>query len=365
VALVLAATSIPAIQGAEEDRAIVEKAIRDSIGWAKTKDRPLLESVLSQSEDFFIFHPDSKSTVVGYGSFEKRFEGWMDPRFKATRFDVRDLRINFSHSGDVAWFSSILDDCAEWDGKPMCWEDARWTGVLEKRDGKWVIVQMHFSLASDKVRAEASSGETLQPVSWNGPQKPSFEIESWEKRLNKRQPPKKIMDAIGAAPGKVIGEIGAGTGRMTMWLAERVGASGKVYANDIDEEDLAHLHERAEKAGFGNVEIIVGDVEDPKLPGSALDIAFMINVYHHLDQPVPLLRKIVPSLKPEGVLAIVECDPDKVDWGNEHGCQKKKAMVQELKEAGFEDVRVETFLKEDNIYIARPIGKGEKVTADR
>jgi SAM-dependent methyltransferase len=152
---------------------------------------------------------------------------------------------------------------------------------------------------------------------------------------------------------------------MTMWLAERVGASGKVYANDIDEEDLAHLHERAEKAGFGNVEIIVGDVEDPKLPGSALDIAFMINVYHHLDQPVPLLRKIVPSLKPEGVLAIVECDPDKVDWGNEHGCQKKKAMVQELKEAGFEDVRVETFLKEDNIYIARPIGKGEKVTADR
>ncbi len=94
--MVLVTISLPVIKGAEGDRALVEKAIRDSIGWAQTKDRPLLESVLSQTEDFFIFHPDSKSTVVGYESFEKRFEGWMDPRFKATRFDVRDLRINFS-----------------------------------------------------------------------------------------------------------------------------------------------------------------------------------------------------------------------------------------------------------------------------
>jgi hypothetical protein len=29
--------------------------------------------------------------------------------------------------------------------------------VLEKRDGAWVIVQMHFSFASDKVRAEPSA----------------------------------------------------------------------------------------------------------------------------------------------------------------------------------------------------------------
>jgi SAM-dependent methyltransferase len=363
--LVLATTRLPVSKGANEDRAIVEKAIRDSIGWAQTKDRPLLESVLSQTKDFFIFHPDSKSTVFGYESFEKRFEGWMDPRFKATRFDVRDLHINFARTGDVAWFSSILDDCAEWDGRPTCWNDARWTGVLEKRDGKWVIVQMHFSLASDKVRAEASSRETLQPASWvaTSSQKPSFEIEGWEKRLNKRQPPIQIMDAIGAAPGKVIGEIGAGTGRVTMWLAERVGTSGKIYANDIDEEHLEQLRERTQRAGLQNIEIIVGDVEDPKLPVGALDIAFMINVYHHLDEPLPLLRNIIPSLKPDGVLAIVECDPDKVDWGKKEGCHQKSVMDKELEEAGFEIVRVDTSLNEDNIYLARPIGESEKVSA--
>jgi ketosteroid isomerase-like protein len=81
----------------------------------------------------------------------------MDPRFKATRFDVRDLRITRSRSGDVAWFSAILDDCGEWDGKPSCWLDTRWTGVLEKREGGWRIAQMHFSFATDRAAATGTS----------------------------------------------------------------------------------------------------------------------------------------------------------------------------------------------------------------
>ena len=185
-------------------------------------------------------------------------------------------------------------------------------------------------------------------------QERSFQIEGWEKRLNRRQPPVKIMDAIGMSPGMIIGEVGAGTGRMTMWIADRVGDSGKIYANDINKGSLEHLRERCKRDGFENVEIVIGEVEDPKLPVSALDIAFMINVYHHLDNPVPLIRNLLPSLKPDGILAIVECDPDKVDWGKEEGCTRKKDMVRELKEAGFEVVRIETFLNEDNIYIAKP-----------
>ena len=142
--------------GADPERAAVEKAIRASIGWALAKDRPLLEGVLAHDDSLFIFHPDSKSTVVGWDAFVKLFDFWMDPRFKATRFDVRDLRITRSRSGDVAWFSAILDDCGEWDGKPSCWLDTRWTGVLEKREDGWRIVQMHFSFASDRPPAQGA-----------------------------------------------------------------------------------------------------------------------------------------------------------------------------------------------------------------
>ena len=79
----------------------------------------------------------------------------------------------------------------------------------------------------------------------------------------------------------------------------------------------------------------------------------MINVYHHLDNPVPLVKKILPSLKPGGYLAIVECDPEKVNWGKEEGCNSKSDMIRELGEAGFKVVKIHTFLNEDNIYIAR------------
>ena len=135
------------------ERAVVEKTVRDSIGWALTKDRSLLERTITHDADLFIFHPDSKSTVVGWDAFAKNFSFWMDPRFKATSFEVRDLRITFARSGDACWFSAMLDDLAEWDGKPTGWKDTRWTGVLEKRGGKWVIVQMHFSFASDRAPA--------------------------------------------------------------------------------------------------------------------------------------------------------------------------------------------------------------------
>ncbi len=75
---------------------------------------------------------------------------WGSPHFKAIRHEVRDLRIHFSRSGDVAWFYCIVDDINEWKGAPTNWENVRWIGVFEKRKGKWRVVMQHFSWAKDK-----------------------------------------------------------------------------------------------------------------------------------------------------------------------------------------------------------------------
>jgi ketosteroid isomerase-like protein len=130
------------------DRAEIARAIDASIGWAMTKDRALLERVIAHDPELFIFHPGGDDTVVGWDAFVPNFDFWMNPAFKATGYEVRDLRVNLSRSGDAAWWSAILDDCGEWQGKPGCWNDTRWTGVLERRDGRWQIVQMHFSFAT-------------------------------------------------------------------------------------------------------------------------------------------------------------------------------------------------------------------------
>jgi hypothetical protein len=134
----------------EKDHLEVKQVIEDAIGWALTKNIERLYAIMAQDEKFFIFHPDSRSTIIGFPAFKSMGEGfWMKEEFKATDFDIRDLRVNFSRLGDTAWYSCFLDDHAEWKGQPIGWDNCRWTGTLEKRDGSWVIVQMHFSFAKD------------------------------------------------------------------------------------------------------------------------------------------------------------------------------------------------------------------------
>jgi ubiquinone/menaquinone biosynthesis C-methylase UbiE len=185
-------------------------------------------------------------------------------------------------------------------------------------------------------------------------QESRFELPDWEKRINQRQPPQTIIEVAGLEPGMVVGEIGAGTGRVTLWIASRVGAEGKVFANDINQEYLEGLAARSKEEGLDNIEVILGEVTDPLFPEGKLDMVFVINVYHHADDPVQLLRNAIPSLKESGVLVVVECDPAKVDWGAEHGCLPKEEMVRQLNQAGYQEVRIENHLAEDQIYIFRP-----------
>ena len=176
--------------------------------------------------------------------------------------------------------------------------------------------------------------------------------QSNEQWLNRGQPPEKIMDAIGLKPGMVIGDIGAGWGRFAVWFADRVGETGKVYANDIDSGALMRLERRCKEHGFKNVIVCHGKVVEPNIPPGVLDIAFMINVYHHLEKPVELVRNLAPTLKPEGVLVIVEHSPEKTGSSSHSTLQEK--LVKQAGQAGFELIKIETFLSSDNIYFFRP-----------
>ena len=141
----------PAID-VEAEKAKVEETIRDCIEWPfpeKNIDR--LYGSIAKDPSFFIFHPDSASTVTNFDTFDETIKTvFMDDRLKPASTEIRDMRINLSRSGDVAWFSCILDDFGEYDGRKWEWVNCRWTGVLERIEGKWLIFQMHFSFASDK-----------------------------------------------------------------------------------------------------------------------------------------------------------------------------------------------------------------------
>ncbi len=179
-----------------------------------------------------------------------------------------------------------------------------------------------------------------------------------EVRLNKRQPPDTVLKTIGIKPGLIIGEVGAGRGRYTVQIASRIGPSGMLYANDIDEEALQFLERRCEKHGIKNVKTIHSTVTDPKLPEAALDMVIMVNVVHCLEKPVELLKNLNSTLKPGGFIAIVEGNLDKHpsvagEW------YSRSKLLKIYKDAGYVLFREETFLKKDNIYFLKPDSRHE------
>ncbi len=177
--------------------------------------------------------------------------------------------------------------------------------------------------------------------------------ESHEIRANEIQPPETVMDILGIRPGLVIGEVGAGKGRVTVHLASRVGEKGRVYANDIDPAPIDYLKARCLRQGLDNVEPILSLPDDPRFPLNSLDLVFMSWVYHHIDDPVPLLRNLLPTLKPWGFVVLVEPKPSATE---ENGKVLTKSTVgEEVQAAGFVlNAVLEDRLKEDNIFILSP-----------
>ncbi len=118
--------------------------------------------------------------------------------------------------------------------------------------------------------------------------------------------PDAALESIGIKAGMTAADVGAGSGYFTVRLARRVGAEGKVYAQDIQPEMLRLLRRRLEKANFDNVVTVLGTETDPKLPENSLDLILMVDVYHEFSQPQRMLRELRKALKDDGRLVLLE-----------------------------------------------------------
>lgn len=122
----------------------VEVTLNNVFGWAIDKDFDLFFKTIADDSAFISVTPYDR-VKFGVGDVKSDTSFWGSPHFKAISHEIRDLRIHFSGSGDVAWFYCVVNDFNEWNGMSANWENVRWTGVLEKRNGAWVVVQQHFS----------------------------------------------------------------------------------------------------------------------------------------------------------------------------------------------------------------------------
>jgi len=130
----------------------------------------------------------------------------------------------------------------------------------------------------------------------------------WLERAEREQEekPSKLIELMGIKPGDHIADIGAGSGYHVRRIAPIVGEEGQVFAVDIQPEMLAILDRGLKREGIENVTMVLGEIDDPKLPPESIDMAFMVDVYHEFSHPFEMTAALCQALKPGGRLILVE-----------------------------------------------------------
>jgi uncharacterized protein (TIGR02246 family) len=126
-----------------------ESAVRATINqlWQswETGDINLISELIAHDPDIVIFGTDAAERWVGYEEFRTAAEQQF-AAMESVQISAYDEVFKIHNSGDVAWCSSIADIAGVSMGEDFEMAGLRFTAVLEKRDGKWMIVQAHFSV---------------------------------------------------------------------------------------------------------------------------------------------------------------------------------------------------------------------------
>lgn len=153
----------------------------------------------------------------------------------------------------------------------------------------------------------------------------------------------RVMDVLGIGPGKLVADIGAGSGWFTVRAARRVGTGGVVYAVDINPEAIRYIRERAKKEKLENVKAVLSAPDDPLLPQS-VDAVLLLKTYHEVANPVTLLRNLRAALRPGAKIGVI----DRNGNGEDHGIDKD-VVIGEAKEAGYRLAEQYDFVKGDKM----------------
>lgn len=195
-----------------------------------------------------------------------------------------------------------------------------------------------------------ASPQTASPVAPQGEQRKTsepytgdlsiFDSPGREDRLQINR----VMDILGIAPGKVVADIGAGSGWFTVRAAKRMSGRGLVYAVDINPEAIRYVDDRARKEQLQNVKTILGQADNPLLPARSVDAVLLLKTYHEVAQPVALLQNLCAALRPGAKVGVI----DRNGNGENHGVGRD-VVIREAKQAGYKLIDQYDFVQADKM----------------
>ena len=171
------------------------------------------------------------------------------------------------------------------------------------------------------------------------------------------QQPTEVIVALALEEGDRVADIGSGDGFFVPYLSDAVGRTGRVYAVDVEAEITARLENRFDHEG-SNVETILAEFHDPKLPDHQIDVVLIVNTYHHIEDRPVYFAQLRDDLTATGRVAIVEPNEDLTGirslFLDEGHISSAPVIVREMENAGYRHVESHDFLPTQVFEIFEP-----------
>lgn len=115
-----------------------------------------------------------------------------------------------------------------------------------------------------------------------------------------------LISLLDLKPGMLVADIGAGTGRLSVQMLDRVRPDGQVWAVDVQPEMVTKLQALAKKTADSGFRVVQSSKISPNLPLGVFDMAVMVDAYHEFEYPREMLEALKRAMKPGGLIVFVE-----------------------------------------------------------
>jgi len=129
----------------EAEKVAVKTMLDEWIQCVKTEDMELALKIIAPDDDLVVFGTDAAEHFIGWEPFKESLQKQFDAAENVDA-SIREEVVKVHKSGEVAWISCLLDMEVTSLGESFSLEGMRLTGVMEKRNGNWVIVQLYASV---------------------------------------------------------------------------------------------------------------------------------------------------------------------------------------------------------------------------
>jgi SAM-dependent methyltransferase len=155
------------------------------------------------------------------------------------------------------------------------------------------------------------------------------------------QNPELVIRKFGDLSGKIIADIGSGTGYFTIPISR---LASRVVAIDIEQRYLDYIEDRKLElpiAQADRIETRLTVENEPNLHTDEVDAVLMVNVFYYLNNRINYMEIVRDALRKNGILVLVDFKTGDLPVGPAENKVPAEEVVKILLSAGFVNVVVD------------------------